>query len=47
MVTTLQLICGMQIGIEFTEAEVKHDQVISYCLIDLLIVRVQIAWYKD
>lgn len=46
MVTTLQLICGMQVGIEFTEAEVD-DKVISYCLIDLLLVRLQIAWFKE
>ena len=46
MITTLQLICGMQVGIEFTEAEV-NDQMIGYCLIDLLLVRVQIAWFKE
>lgn len=46
MITTLQFICGMQVGIEFTEAEV-NDQVISYCLIDLLILRIQIAWFKE
>ena len=46
MITTLQLICGMQVGIEFTEAEV-NDQLIGYSLIDLLIVRVQIAWFKE
>jgi len=46
MVTTLQLICGMQVGIEFTEASVD-DKVISYCLLDLLLVRIQIAWFKE
>jgi len=45
MIATLQFICGMQVGIEFTEAEV-NDQLISYCLIDLLILRIQIAWFK-
>ena len=46
MIATLQFICGMQVGIEFTEAEV-NDQLISYCLIDLLILRIQIAWFKE
>ena len=46
MIATLQPICGVQLGIEFTEAEV-NDQVISYCLIDLLILRIQIAWFKE
>ena len=36
----------VQLGIEFTEAEV-NDQVISYCLIDLLILRIQVAWFKE
>lgn len=46
MITTLQPICGIQLGIEWTEAEV-NDEVISYILIDLLILRIQIAWFKQ
>lgn len=46
MITTLQPICGVQVGIEWTEAEV-NDEVISYILIDLLILRIQIAWFKQ
>jgi hypothetical protein len=46
MITTLQPICGVQLGIEFTEAEV-NDQTISYILVDLLILRIQIAWFKE
>jgi len=46
MITTLQPICGVQIGIEFTEAEV-NGSTISYCLIDILILRIQIAWFKE
>jgi hypothetical protein len=46
MITTLQPICGVQLGIEFTEAEV-NDTIVSYCLIDLLILRIQIAWFKS
>jgi hypothetical protein len=46
MLATLQPICGVQLGIELTEAEVE-DKVISYILIDLLILRIQIAWFKE
>ena len=46
MITTLQPICGVQVGIEWTEAEV-NDEIISYILIDLLILRIQIAWFKQ
>lgn len=46
MITTLQPICGIQLGIEWTEAEV-NDEVISYILIDLLILRILIAWFKQ
>jgi len=46
MITTLQPICGVQLGIEWTEAEV-NDETISYILIDLLILRIQIAWFKQ
>ena len=45
MIATIQPICGVQVGFELTEGEVD-DQVIGYCLIDLLILRIQIAWYK-
>jgi len=45
MIATIQPICGVQLGIEFTEAEVNGTE-ISYCLIDLLIIRIQLAWYK-
>jgi len=35
---------GVGIGIEFTEQ--KHEnRLIQYCLIDVLILRFQIAWY--
>ena len=46
MIVTLQPICGVQLGIEFTEAEVE-GHLIGYCLIDLLIIRVQLAWYRE
>ena len=46
MLATLQPICGVQIGVEFTEAEVD-GKIISYCLIDLLILRIQVAWFKE
>ena len=36
---------GVSIGFELTEG-IINDQVIGYVLIDLLIVRVQCAWYK-
>ena len=35
---------GVGIGIEFTEQ--RHDErLIHYCLIDVLILRFQVAWY--
>jgi hypothetical protein len=46
MLATLQPICGVQIGVEFTEAEID-GKIISYCLIDLLILRIQVAWFKE
>jgi hypothetical protein len=46
MIATLQPICGVQIGVEFTEAEID-GKIISYCLIDLLILRIQVAWFKE
>jgi hypothetical protein len=45
MIITIQPICGVQLGLEFTEAEVENIEV-GYCLIDLLIIRIQLAWYK-
>jgi len=46
MITTIQPICGVQLGVEFTEAEVNGIEV-GYCLIDLLIIRIQLAWYRS
>jgi len=46
MLATLQPICGVQIGVEFTEAEID-GKIISYCLIDLLILRIKVAWFKE
>ena len=43
---TLHPICGMQVGIELTEADVNNIR-ISYLLIDIFILRIQCAWYKD
>lgn len=45
MIATIQPICGVQLGIELTEGEVE-GQAIGYCLIDILIIRIQLAWYK-
>lgn len=46
MTVTLHTICGMQVGIELTEAQV-NEYIVSYILIDLLIFRIQCAWYKE
>lgn len=46
MITTIQPICGVQLGFELTEAEIDEHE-IGYVLIDLLILRIQIAWYKN
>ena len=46
MGVTLHPICGMQVGIELTDAEVNNIR-ISYILIDIFILRIQLAWYKD
>ena len=46
MAITFHPICGMQVGIEFTDSTVNEYEV-SYILIDLLILRIQCAWYKN
>lgn len=46
MLCTIQPICGVQVGIEFTEQEIAEGHEIGYCLIDVFIVRFQIAWYR-
>lgn len=43
---TLHWICGFQFGVEVTEAYVDQYS-IGYLLIDVGIVRVQIAWYHE
>jgi len=43
---SLSPICGMQVGIELTEGE-QQGHKINYCLIDLLILRFQIAWFAS
>ena len=35
---------GVGVGIEFTE-QVHDKRLIHYCLIDVLILRFQLAWY--
>ena len=35
---------GMGIGIEFTE-QIHDRNLIHYCLIDVVILRFQLAWY--
>ena len=35
---------GVGVGIEFTE-QVHENRLIHYCLIDVLILRFQLAWY--
>jgi hypothetical protein len=39
-------IMGIHIGFEFYEAEHNNDD-IQYLLVDLLILRIQIAWWKE
>ena len=46
MSVTLSPICGVQFGIELTEG-VINDKKIGYLLIDLLIVRIQCAWFQE
>ena len=41
---SLSPIMGMQIGLELTEGK-QGGHKINYCLIDLLIIRFQIAWF--
>jgi len=43
---TCQPIMGMHIGFELYDSEVGGNEV-GYLLIDLLILRIQIAWYKN
>jgi len=44
MSITFSPLMGMGIGIEFTEAT-REEHLIHYCLIDIVILRVQIAWF--
>ena len=39
-------ICGVQLGVEMFEQQVE-DFVIGYVLIDIFILRIQIAWYVE
>lgn len=40
-------LCGFGVGFEFTQ-QVHDESVIDYCLIDIFILRFQVAWYgKD
>jgi hypothetical protein len=39
-------IMGMHVGFEFYETEHNKDN-IQYLLIDFLILRIQIAWWKE
>ena len=41
---SLSPIMGMQVGVELTEGK-QGGHKINYCLIDLLIIRFQIAWF--
>lgn len=43
---TMQPIMGIHLGFEFYDSEIEGNEV-GYLLIDLLIVRVQVAWYKN
>jgi len=44
MSITFSPLMGMGVGIEFTEAR-QSEHLIHYCLIDIVILRVQIAWF--
>ena len=41
---TVGPLMGVGVGIEFTE-QVHNKRLINYCLIDILILRFQVAWY--
>lgn len=43
---TLHWICGIGFGLEFTTNTI-NDMSIGYCLVDVGVVRVQLAWYID
>jgi hypothetical protein len=44
MIVTYHYILGCQLGFEFTDNEVD-GMPISYLLIDLFCIRIQLAWY--
>lgn len=46
MSVTYQPIMGVSVGFEFTEQEINNE-LIGYLLIDLFIIRIQCAWYKE
>jgi|TARA_R110002167_G_scaffold268232_1_gene474753 hypothetical protein len=43
---TVQPIMGIHLGFELYDSEIEGNE-IGYLLIDLLIARIQIAWYKN
>jgi len=45
MKVTYNIICGVHFGFELTEAIIE-SKVISYLLIDIFILRIQLAWFK-
>lgn len=46
MQVTFQPIMGIHIGFELAEAEVNGED-IGYLLVDLLVLRIQFAWYRS
>jgi hypothetical protein len=45
MTITFSPIMGMQVGFELTES-IVNDERIGYCLIDIFILRIQLAWFQ-
>tara|TARA_R110002012_G_scaffold15718_1_gene62058 strand:- start:1927 stop:2067 length:141 start_codon:yes stop_codon:yes gene_type:complete len=46
MKITIAPIMGFQIGFEFCDGEIDNHE-IGYFLLDMFIVRIQFAWYKQ
>jgi hypothetical protein len=46
MNVTVNPIMGIHLGFEFYDSVVNDDQ-IGYLLIDIFVIRIQIAWYKE
>ena len=47
MITTFYPICGVRLGFQLTEGETPEGKLVSIALLDVFIITIQFAWYKE